>query len=184
MFRAALIPLRCPTCGANLQVAGQANQFTCEHCETAYLLDKPLDKFSTAEREQLLALTTYTHQLKQWHKAGLYEICVHEILEGQVKEQRVLWANVEYRNRTHETLSCRRGQWVLFDVENYAYDPVSASQYFEPFGRVSFGGDRMATPNMYVRGWIAFAVPMATVPHRLQFLTGYLTTKTIEFLLK
>jgi hypothetical protein len=178
-----LIPLRCPTCGAKLQVAAEANQFSCNHCGNAYLLERKVQAITPQEREQLSPLTTYTHQFQQWLKVGSHEILVHQIFEETIDKQRYLFANVEYRNNSSDTLSCRRSQWILFDADGYTYDTEGNSDFFQKLERPALGGERFINPGLRVRGWIAFKIPAAAVIERLQFLTGYLSTKTAEFLL-
>jgi tRNA(Ile2) C34 agmatinyltransferase TiaS len=63
---AELIQLKCPNCGANLKIAGDRKQFPCDHCGNTYLLERNLQDLALVDREQLLPLTTYTHQLHQW----------------------------------------------------------------------------------------------------------------------
>ena len=74
-----LIALQCPTCGARLQIAGDKNQFTCSHCDNAYLLEHKLQEIAAAEREKLQPLATYTPHLRQWLKVGPFEIFVHTL---------------------------------------------------------------------------------------------------------
>lgn len=178
------IKLQCPTCGGNLQIAGDTVRFTCDHCGIAYLLERKADEIIHTGHEQLAALTTYTHRLQQWLKVGKHEIFVHEILEEQVQKERMIFVNVEYRNNSQEMLSCRRNQWVLFDTEGYTYDTLSNSTPLETTGHPPLGGERFINPGMRVRGWVAFKLPPSATLERLQFLSGFLGTKTAEFLLE
>lgn len=178
-----LIPLRCPTCGAKLQVAADTHQFSCNHCGNTYLLERKVQAITAQEREQLSPLTTYTHQFQQWLKVGNYDIMVHQILEEKIDKQRYLFVNVEYRNNSSDTLSCRRNQWILFDADGYSYDTESSPNLYQKQERPPLGGERFINPGMRVRGWVAFKIPSAVVVERLQFLTGYLSTKTAEFFL-
>jgi hypothetical protein len=179
-----LVALQCPTCGARLQIAGDQNRFTCSHCDNAYLLERTLQEIAAAERDKLLPLATYTPHLRQWLKVGRYEIFVHAVFEEQRELRRVVYAEVEYRNTGLEQLSCRRSQWVLFDSDGYSYDPKSESALFGGHDRPPLADERFMTSGMKVRGWIAFVIRTPARLERLQFLTGHLTTKTAEFLLK
>jgi hypothetical protein len=178
------IALRCPTCGANLNVAGDLNRFTCDHCGTSYLLEQKAQEIKQAERELLSPIATYTQNLQQWLKVGNYEIYLHSITDEKVGQDRIIYANVEYRNNINETLSCRPSQWVLFDTDGYTYDTLGMTALFEDRGRAPLRGERFINPGMRVRGWLAFKVPASSVLERLQFLTGHLTTRTVEFILK
>ncbi len=179
-----LFALRCPTCGANLQIAGDKNQFSCEHCGTAYLLEQTVKEMAAPQRDHLSPLTTYTHNLQQWLKVGKYEIFVHAVFEEKMESRRVVWADVAYRNNGTEQLSCRYSQWILFDSDGYTYDASSDSSLFREKDRPPLGGERFITPGMRVRGWVAFVVRPQTTVERLQFITGHLTTKIAEFLLR
>jgi len=178
-----LFALRCPTCGANLQIAGDKNQFRCEHCGTAYLLEQMVKEIAAPQRDHLSPLTTYTHNLQQWLKVGKYEIFVHAVFEEKVESRRVVWADVAYRNNGTEQLSCRYSQWILFDSDGYTYDATSDSSLFKEKDRPPLGGERFITPGMRVRGWVAFVVRPQITVERLQFITGHLSTKIAEFLL-
>jgi DNA-directed RNA polymerase subunit RPC12/RpoP len=178
------IELNCPTCGANLHVDSNTNRFSCAHCGNAYLLAKKAGDIAPAEREQPAPITTYTHQLQQWLKVGEYEIFVHQIMEETTPKERLLFVNLEYRNTRHESLSCRRNQWVLFDAEGYTYDPATNTSLLEARERPALTGERFINPGMRLRGWIVFKLPEHCIVDRLQFLTGFLGTKTAEFLLQ
>jgi len=182
MIMARWIPLCCPTCGANLQVGGDKNQFSCDHCGTAYLLEHTLGDLLATEREHLSPLTTYTHQLQQWLNVGDYKVFVHHILEESINSERIVYVNVHYHNNSTTSLSCRRNQWVLYDIDAYPYDAITKSSLFTD--RHPLGGERFISPNMQVRGWIAFKISQDTVIERLQFLTGFLSTKTAEFFIR
>ncbi len=179
-----LIALQCPTCGAGLQVDEDSNKCSCAHCGNAYLLEQKAREIADAERERLLPLVTYTQQLQQWLKVGEHEIFVHAILDERGELERLVYVNVEYRNNSAETLSCRRNQWVLFDAEAYPYDTISNTTMLEQAGRPPIGGERFVTPGGRVRGWVVFKFPESAVVEKLQFLTGFLKTKTAEFLLQ
>lgn len=121
------IHLKCPTCGASLPVAGEANRFACRDCGNTYLLERAAQDTPPAEREQVRPMNTYTHQLQQWLKVGKHEIFVREVFEEKPSAQRVFYLNVEYRNSGAEALSCRCSQRILFDSNGYAYDTASDS---------------------------------------------------------
>lgn len=182
-FMAQLFALRCPTCNANLQVAGDRNQFACEHCGTSYLLEQPVQEIKAPDRDHLSPLTTYTHNQQQWLRVGKYEIFIHTAFEEKTETQRLFFADVAYRNPSAETLSCRRSQWVLYDKEGYSYDAEGNNNLFTPKERAPLGGERFITPGTRVRGWVVFIVPKSAQIERLQFLTGHLSTKIAEFLL-
>jgi hypothetical protein len=167
-----------------LNVNSDSNSFACEHCGNHYLMDGKIRSLKAAELRDLSPLATYTSQLRQWLKVGNYDICLHEVNETNSAGVHKFSINVEYRNSGKETLSCRRNQWILFDADGYAYDGDYSSDLYEDLPGQPLGGDRMAMPGMHVRGWVAFKLPQAAVVDRLQFLTGYLVTKTAEFTLR
>ncbi len=176
------IPLNCPACGGTLSVASDAKQFTCTHCNNAFLLkDRAMD-LKPLDRQKPSPLITYTHQHQQWLAAGDYEVFVHEMFEEKVKEQRVFYANVEYRNPGSDILSCRHNQWVIFDRDGYGYDSSWDSNLFKEHVP-GLTGERFASPGMQVRAWVAFKVPSEVEIIRLQFITAFLSTRTIEFIL-
>lgn len=178
------IHLTCPTCGAQLRVNKDENRFACEHCGNQYLLKQKAGKLKPDELKNLSPVTVFTHQTQQWLKVGEYEIYLHEIVQRQVDSQQIFAVNVEYRNNGSETLSCRRNQWIVFDVDGYAHDNDFNAKLLDGLSGQLLGGDRMVTPGSRVRGWVIFKLPEAIVVDRLQFLTGYLVTKTAEFFLK
>lgn len=178
------IALRCPTCGANLQVTAENDRFSCEHCGNNYLLEQKASEIKPADRNRLAPITTYTHRFQQWLKAGEYEIYANELAEEVVQSGRLIFVNVAYRNSGKDTLSCRRNQWVLYDGDGYTYDALNEPRYFDGNARIGLNGERFISPGMHLRGWIVFRVPPAAGLERLQFLTGFLGTKTIEFMLK
>lgn len=178
------IVLACPTCGASLRVSGESAQFSCDHCGNKFLLEQKAQDIHKADRGRLVPLVIYAQQLQQWLKAGQYDIFVHELLEEEIHSQRLLLVNVEYQNEGIENLSCRRNQWVLYDAEGYSYDAATEAVFFEEKGRIPLNGERFLNPGMHLRGWIAFKIPPSASPERVQFLTGFLRTTTVDFLLK
>jgi|GEM_PF-1414852 len=177
------INLQCPTCGAGLQVAGQKNQFACDHCGNRYLLDRKLADFDAAEREQLKPSVTYTQHLQQWLRVGEYEVCLHRISVETVNKEQVLYIDVAYRNQSATALTCRHDQWIVFDSEGYTYEPVKDFDYRELYdgnGKRYVGMSRLITPGMRLRGWLAFLVPASTTIEYLQF-SGGIPAKTVEF---
>jgi len=179
-----LISLQCPTCGAGLQVDEDTNKCACAHCGNAYLLEQKASEIAPAERGRILPLATYTNQLQQWLRVGDYEIFVHAVFDEKLDDERLVFVNVEYCNNSTEILSCRRNQWVLFDAESYPYDTISNNALLEQSGRPPIGGERFIAPGGQLRGWVAFKFPPEAILVKLQFLTGFLKTKTAEFLLK
>jgi hypothetical protein len=100
-------------------------------------------------------------------------------IHGQ-REERVVYAEVDYRNETDvESMSCRVNQWHLFDQNGYSYEAQSdlGNTYLYREKRY-FGSDRFIDPGMNARGWFAFTVPQDAKITVLQFLTKYVGTKT------
>lgn len=176
------VKLNCPTCGASLNVNKESERFACEHCGNNYVLEDKASALKAADREHLAPRTTYTHQLKQWLKVGSYEIFLHEVQELRRDETHFFCINIEYRNNSKETLSCRRNQWILFDRDGYTYDSDPFLKLPDSFNGQLLGGDRLVTPGAKVRGWVVFKLSEATVVDRLQFLTSVLSSKTAEFM--
>jgi ribosomal protein S27AE len=177
------INLQCPTCGAGLQVAGEKNQFACDHCGNRYLLDRKLEDFAVAEREHLEPSVTYTHHIQQWLRVAQYELFLHSVSVETVKKERVLYIDVAYRNRSASAITCRHDQWLVFDSEGYTYEPVKDYDFrelYEGNGKRYVGLSRIISPGMRLRGWLGFLIPASTTIEYLQF-SGGIPTKTVEF---
>ena len=180
------INLQCPTCGAGLQVAGEKNQFACDHCGNRYLLDRKLEDLDVAEREHLEPSVTYTHQINQWLRVAEYEVFLHNVAVETVKTEQVLYIDVAYRNGSATALKCRHDQWVVFDKEGYTYEPVKDYNFpelYEGNAKRYLGLTRIITPGMRLRGWLGFLIPPSTTLEYLQF-SGGTPTKTVEFELR
>lgn len=181
-----LFTLQCPTCGAGLQVAGEKNEFACQHCGNKYLLDRKIEEMNGAERENIQPTSTYTTQTRQWIKVASYEIFVHAIVEQTIKDEHVLYIEVEYRNGSPMPLACRHDQWIIFDHNGYTYEPVKDFAFphlYEQDGKRYLGMSRTITQGMRLRGWLAFVLPPSTTVEYLQFSAGT-PTRTVEFQLK
>jgi DNA-directed RNA polymerase subunit RPC12/RpoP len=172
---AAFITLKCPTCGANLHYEQGTQIITCDHCGNSHLL----------EASSPALPGSFKLPKRDWLRVGDYQIFLHEVVEDQTDDQRVIYINIEYANpRSKSPLSCRRNQWLLFDQENYSYEPVGSSKpLYEDQHRPYFGGERLLNLNMHARGWLAFIVPPTAQLKRLQFFTGYLSTRSVDILL-
>jgi len=46
------------------------------------------------------------------------------------------------------------------------------------------GGERYLSQNMHVRGWLIFVVPEEATLDRIQFITGFLGTKSVDIPVK
>lgn len=179
----SLMSLRCPTCGAQLQVAAELNGFGCKHCGNRYLLGQTVGELNPAEREQVRPNVTYTHKSEQWLHVGEYEVRLHRIVEEKVDERRVLYVDVAYRNNSTDSLTCRHDQWVLFDREGYTYDPIrdfDDPQLYGAFDRRYHGLSRIITPGMKLRGWLAYVIPASAFIDYLQF-SGGSPAKSVEY---
>lgn len=177
------INLQCPTCGAGLQVAGEKNQFACDHCGNKYLLDRKLKDLEAAERERIEPSVTYTQQIQQWLRVAEYEIFLHSLSVETVKNERVLYIDVAYRNQSANALTCRHDQWIVFDSEGYTYEPVKDFNFpelYEGNAKRYLGTSRIITPGMRLRGWLGFLIPASTTIEYLQFSVGT-PAKTVEF---
>ena len=178
-----LFSLQCPTCGAALQIAGESNTFSCAHCNNNYLLDRKIEEMDVAERQNIQPLNTYTKQIKQWLKVAEYEIFLHSVALETIKKNRVLYIDVEYRNKQSAPLQCHHAQWILFDRDGYTYEPTkdfSLPELYEPNGKHYLGMSRTITQGMKLRGWLAFVLPESAIVEYLQFSAGT-PTKTVEF---
>lgn len=172
---AGWLTLKCPTCGGRLKFNKSDQVFTCEHCGNLHLLEdggQPPPAFYRLPRQE-------------WMRAGDYEIIVHEVVDAQVEDQRVIYINVEYANhRSRKPLSCRYNQWLLFDQLNYSYEASSSDRaLYEDQQRPFLGHERFLNRGMQARGWLAFEVPDKTRLKRLHFFTGFLQTHTVDILL-
>src|SRR5262245_47826200 len=176
------INLQCPTCGAGLQVAGEKNQFACDHCGNRYLLDRKLEDFNAAERAHLEPSVTYTQKIQQWLRVGEYELFLHSLSVETVKNERVLYIEVAYRNQSTTAITCRHDQWIVFDQEGFTYEPVKDYDFRELYenDKRYLGLSRVITPGMRLRGWLGFLIPASTPIEYLQF-SGGIPAKTVEF---
>ncbi|NJN94917.1 MAG: DUF4352 domain-containing protein [Anaerolineales bacterium] len=177
------IALQCPTCGAGLQVAGEKNQFACDHCGNRYLLDRKLEDLAEPEREQIRPDVTYTQHIQQWLRVGEYEVFLHSVGLETVRKERVLYIEVAYRNASSAALTCRHDQWVVFDREGYTYEPVKDYDFrelYEGSAKRYLGLSRVITPGMRLRGWLGFVLPAPAVIEYLQF-SGGIPARTVEF---
>ena len=128
--------------------------------------------------------------INEWIQVGDYDIYVHEIgiEEEAVKGKKLAYIEVEYaNNRSTEELSCRRNQWYLYDTQSYSYEAESDSfnddfngDLYEITNLHYLGGERYLSPNMHVRGWLIFVVPEEATLDRIQFITGFLGTKSVD----
>lgn len=125
-------------------------------------------------------------KILEWIQVGDYNIFVHKVTEqwhtNGHKKERVIHAEVEYRNQTQEeNMSCRRNQWHLYSKHGYSYEAKSeleASYLYEE--KKYFGGERYINPEMNARGWFAFPVPEDAEITVLQFMTAFIGTKTAD----
>ncbi len=178
-----LFTLRCPTCGASLQVAGELNRFVCQHCGNNYLLERRVEELSVAEQENIQPTTIYTQRTQQWLTVAGYTLYLHHLAEEPVKKKRVLYIDVEYRNASPAPLTCRHDQWLVFDGDGYTYEPLkdfSAPDLYERNGKRYLGMTRVITPEMRLRGWLAFVLPPTASVKYLQF-SGGSPVRTVEF---
>lgn len=175
------IALQCPTCGAGLQVAGEKNQFTCDHCGNRYLLDRKLKDLAEPEREHIKPNVTYTQHIQQWLRVGEYELFLHSVGLETVQKERVLYIEVAYRNASTRALTCRHDQWIVFDREGYTYEPVKDYDFRALYegNKRYMGLSRVITPGMRLRGWLGFVIPATAILEYLQF-SGGIPAKTVE----
>ncbi len=167
-----MITLKCPSCGARLRFEKGTQILTCDHCGNVHLLE--------ANGATLPASQIYSG--REWLRVGEYEIFLHELLVEQEGDQQVVYINIEYANpRSTSPLNCRRNQWLLFDQENYSYEAEGTSKpLYEDKKRPYFGGDRFLNIEMHARGWLAFKLPATARLKRVQFFTGFLSTRAID----
>ena len=96
---------------------------------------------------------------------------------------RLFYINVIYRNpHANESLNCRRNQWWLYDADGYSYEALADNdRVYKKAGKPFLGGSRQLNPGLKLRGWVAFELPRATVPDRLQFIDGFLSSNSVDF---
>lgn len=180
---ASFIKLQCPTCGAQLKLADELSQFNCAFCGNKFLTDRKLADLRPDEREHFLPTITYTQRMKQWLRVAEYEVILHTVVEAAVEKQRVLFADVAFRNSTTGPLQCRHDQWIVFDLDGYTYEALrdfdSPPIYREQDKRY-LGMSRVITPKMQLRGWLGYIIPAAAQLNCLQ-VSGGTPTRTVEF---
>ncbi len=177
-----LFNLQCPTCGASLQADGSSKQIACEHCGNQYLLDKELEQMDDAQRENLSPAVTYTNKPGQWIKVAEVDVLLRSFSDETIGKERVLFAEVEYLNKTTDPLKYRHDQWIVFDKAGYTYE--ATMDYLHPKlykGKVYVGRTRMLNPGMRLRGWLVFILPPESKIECLQFSAGSQPIKTLEF---
>jgi hypothetical protein len=133
--------------------------------------------------------------IQQWVQVGDYEIFVHRVTEqvhqylNKEKEERVVYIEVEYRNQTEiEGMSCRANQWKLYSEKGQSYETMNLGlAYLFPDDQSDkhyFGSQQFINPGMNVRGWLAFVVSKDEKIKLLQFLTAFIGTRTVEFMIE
>lgn len=177
-----LFSLTCPTCGASLKISGEDNRFHCDHCGNKYLLDHKVKEISESERKHLAPMVTYTNTMGQWLSVAEYDVLLHAVIHETVEEQRVLYIEVEYENRTSNPIKYRHDQWIVFDTHGHTFEP--AKDFTHPHlyadGRIYLGMTRVLNPAMKLKGWLAFLLPELVSIEYLQFSAGT-PVKTAEF---
>lgn len=168
---------RCPACEAALRAADRF----CSQCGTP---------ISSAGMETQ-RLTLGNSALQRWKSTGKYRVCVYGIVEQRVRSslrgapanERSVCVEVGYSNESRETLKHRAGQWSLYDTDGYCYQMRMESYLYHELHnqRLSEG---WLSPGRQVRGWVAFAVPAAATLDYVQFMSGYLNGKVLDFSLR
>ena len=120
--------------------------------------------------------------IKEWITVGQYDIYIHQVVEQLDGTERIVCAEVEYRNQSgQQNLSCRRNQWHLYGKDGYSYEAESVAGARHLYSdKHYFGSDRFINAGMHVRGWLAFKVPQEAQIIILQFMTAYVGTKTAD----
>lgn len=178
----SLFSLTCPTCGSNLQVSGEKDQFHCEHCGNKYLLDHKVSEIDESARKHLAPLVTYTQTIGQWLRVAEYDVILHCVDHSVTKEGKVFHIEVEYRNKMDAPIKYRHDQWVVFDAEGHTFDPVKDFTHPHLYveDRIYLGMTRVLNPGMKLKGWLAFVLPESSRFEYLQF-SGGTPVKTVEF---
>lgn len=118
---------------------------------------------------------------KEWITVGEYDIFVHRVVEQMRGQQRIIFAEVEYKNLAGtESLNCRRNQWYLYARDGYSYEAESQSADYQYAEKKYFGSERFINPGMNARGWFAFKVANDSEISHLQFMTAFIGTKTVD----
>jgi ribosomal protein S27AE len=181
---ANLFNLQCPTCGASLQADGSSKQVACGHCGNQYLLEKTPAQMDESQRENLSPSATYASRPGQWFKVADVDVLLHSLSEETIGREHVLFAEVEYLNKTPGPMKYRHDQWIVFDKYGYTYE--ATMDYLHPKlykGKVYIGRTRMLNPGMRLRGWLVFILPFEGKMECLQFSAGSQPIKTLEFCL-
>jgi DNA-directed RNA polymerase subunit RPC12/RpoP len=176
-----LFSLQCPTCGANLQVDGESRTIFCEHCGNKYLLDQKIEQMNEAEREHLSPAVTYATRHGQWLKVAGVDVLLRTFSEETVGNDHVLFAEVEYENKTSNSLKYRHDQWIVFDKTGYTFE--ATMDYLHPHlykEKIYLGDTRVLSPGMRLRGWLVFILSPSSDIECLQFSAGA-PVKTLEF---
>jgi hypothetical protein len=97
-------------------------------------------------------------------------------------EQRVLYMEVEYENKTSNPIQYPHDQWIVFDPEGHTFELPRDFTHPHLYvnGRIEPGRTRVPNPGMRLRGWLAFLVLQLVSIESLQFSAGT-PVKTVEF---
>lgn len=177
-----LFSLTCPTCGASLQLAGETDQFHCEHCGTKYLLDHKVGEMNESARRHLLPVVTYTKSIGQWLRVGEYDVVLHGVAYEKQKGERIFYIHVEYENKTDSPVKYRHDQWIVFDTDGHTFEPVKdfTHPHLYTEDKIYLGMTRVLNPGMKLKGWLAFVLSEVSTFEYLQF-SGGVPIRSVEF---
>lgn len=177
-----LFPLKCPSCGAGLEVDGSLRKFECGHCGNRYLLDKTVESMPEGERQRVDPITTVTEKTGHWFRVAEVDVMLNYTGLHRTEKERILYAEIAYENRTEIPLKYRHDQWVVFDKSGYTFEPAKDYDYRHLYAgdKIYLGMTRHLNPGMKLRGFLAFVLPESFAFEYLQFSAGY-PGKTIEF---
>ncbi len=70
----------------------------------------------------------------------------------------------------------------LFDQDGYTYKFEYLAEFFAGLPGSPLPGESIIGPEMRVRGWVVFKIPLTATLERLQFLVDLIRYKTVDFL--
>jgi hypothetical protein len=90
----------------------------------------------------------------------------------------VLIINISSKN---EARNYGYDRFRLYDEKGYVFSALDSGQKNRREPLLSNG---ILSVGLWVRGWVTWELPIAIIPHRVQFFSGYLTEASVDFLVK
>ncbi|MCP3922007.1 MAG: DUF4352 domain-containing protein [Desulfobacterales bacterium] len=97
-------------------------------------------------------------------------------------DKSVFFMNILYQNRSKKEIEAFSTQWRLLDENGYIHKTTSIDESINNALELPKLYDSFINPNRKLRAWLAFVVPAKTVIEYVSFTTGFLSGKSVEFI--